>query len=33
MAVLRDRPYHQFNFLVDLGTGDTLGVEAGFSAC
>jgi phage tail-like protein len=33
MAVLRDRPYHQFNFLVDLGTGDTAGVEAGFSEC
>ena len=33
MAVLRDRPYHQFNFLVDLGTGDTEGVEAGFSEC
>ena len=23
MAVLRDRPYVQFNFLVDLGTGST----------
>ena len=23
MAVLRDRPYAQFNFLVDLGTGST----------
>jgi phage tail-like protein len=33
MAVLRDRPYHQFNFLVDLGTGDTAGVEAGFCDC
>jgi phage tail-like protein len=33
MAVLRDRPYHQFNFLVDLGTGETEGVEAGFSEC
>ena len=33
MAVLRDRPYHQFNFLVDLGSGDTAGVEAGFSDC
>ena len=30
MAVLRDRPYVQFNFLVDLGTGSTDGVEAGF---
>ena len=33
MAVLRDRPYHQFNFLVDLGTGDTDGIEAGFCEC
>ena len=30
MAVLRDRPYGQFNFLVDLGTGTTEGPEAGF---
>jgi phage tail-like protein len=30
MAVLRDRPYAQFNFLVDLGTGQTDGPEAGF---
>lgn len=30
MAVLRDRPYNQFNFLVDLGTGTTEGAEAGF---
>ena len=30
MAVQRDRPYVQFNFLVDLGTGDTTGPEAGF---
>lgn len=30
MAVLRDRPYTQFNFLVDLGTGTTDGPEAGF---
>jgi phage tail-like protein len=30
MAVLRDRPYNQFNFLVDLGTGNTDGPEAGF---
>jgi len=29
MAVLRDRPYVQFNFLVDLGRG-TDGPEAGF---
>jgi phage tail-like protein len=30
MAVDRDRPYTQFNFLVDLGTGDTAGPHAGF---
>ena len=33
MAVLRDRPYAQFNFLVDLGTGTTAGPEAGFREC
>ncbi|MDQ1522437.1 MAG: hypothetical protein QOG00_3335 [Pyrinomonadaceae bacterium] len=33
MAILRDRPYVQFNFLVDLGTGTTEGVEAGFQEC
>jgi len=33
MAVLRDRPYVQFNFLVDLGTGDTESPEAGFQEC
>ena len=33
MAVLRDRPYTQFNFLVDLGTGNTEGPEAGFQEC
>ena len=31
MAILRDRPYGDFNFLVDLGTGNTEGPEAGFS--
>src|SRR6476659_11379743 len=31
MAVLRDRPYTQFNFLVDLGTGNTDGPDAGFA--
>lgn len=31
MATLRDRPYSQFNYLVDLGTGDTDTVTAGFS--
>src|SRR3989442_14615906 len=29
MAVLRERPYVQFNFLVDLGDGTTDGVQAG----
>ena len=33
MAVRRDRPYAQFNFLVDLGTGQTDGPEAGFQEC
>lgn len=33
MAVLRERPYAQFNFLVDLGTGDTAGPDAGFQEC
>ncbi|HEU4742126.1 MAG TPA: phage tail protein [Meiothermus sp.] len=30
MAVLRDRPYVQFNFLVNLGDGNTQGPQAGF---
>lgn len=30
MAVTRDRPYTQFNFLVDLGTGETEGPQGGF---
>jgi phage tail-like protein len=30
MAALRERPYVQFNFLVDLGAGTTDGVDAGF---
>lgn len=30
MAVQRDNPYMAFNFLVDLGTGDTGSVQAGF---
>jgi len=30
MAVQRDNPYVAFNFLVDLGTGDTSSVQAGF---
>lgn len=32
MAILRERPYVQFNFLVDLGAG-TDGPEAGFQEC
>src|SRR5215217_8139153 len=30
MAVQRDRPYVQFNFLVDIGDGVTEGPKAGF---
>jgi phage tail-like protein len=30
VATLRDRPYTQFNFLVDLGDGNTDGPSAGF---
>ncbi len=30
MATFRDRPYMQFNFLVDLGDGTTDGPKAGF---
>lgn len=33
MAQLRDRPYVQFNFLVDLGTGNSEGADAGFQEC
>jgi phage tail-like protein len=33
MAVLRDRPYGQYNFLVDLGDGETDGPDAGFQDC
>lgn len=33
MAVLRDRPYAQFNFLVDLGDGVTESPQAGFKEC
>lgn len=29
MSVVRDRPYLDANFLVDLGTGDPNGVQAG----
>ena len=31
MATLRERPYGRFNFLVDLGTGNTDGPQAGFA--
>ena len=31
MAILRDRPYGNYNYLVDLGTGNTEGPEAGFA--
>jgi len=30
MAAMRERPYTEFNFLVDLGTGNTEGPDAGF---
>lgn len=33
MAVVREHPYAQFNFLVDIGTGATDGPEAGFQEC
>src|SRR6059036_592193 len=33
MATLRERPYVQFNFLVNLGDGNTDGPEAGFQEC
>jgi phage tail-like protein len=33
MAVQRDFPYAQFNFLVDLGTGTNEGPQAGFQEC
>lgn len=29
-ATFRERPYSQFNYLVDLGTGDTSAIQAGF---
>jgi phage tail-like protein len=31
MAVLRDKPYPAINFVVDLGTGQTEGPEAGLA--
>jgi phage tail-like protein len=30
MATFRERPFSQFNYLVDLGTGDTDSAQAGF---
>jgi phage tail-like protein len=30
MATQRDNPYGTFNFLVDIGTGDTESIKAGF---
>jgi phage tail-like protein len=33
MPPKRDRPYGQFNFLIDLGSGDTDSVDAGFQEC
>jgi phage tail-like protein len=33
MATPRERPYVQFNFLVNLGDGNTDGPEAGFQEC
>jgi len=33
MAAKRDRPYLEFNFLVDLGNGTTDGPDAGFQEC
>jgi phage tail-like protein len=33
MAAKRDRPFAQFNFLVDLGDGNTGGPDAGFQEC
>src|SRR5262245_19487029 len=31
MATMRERPYSNYNFLVDIGTGDPSGFQAGFS--
>jgi phage tail-like protein len=33
LPVQRDHPYMQFNFLVDLGDGETDGPSAGFQEC
>lgn len=31
MAIFRDKPYSNYNFLVDLGTGDSGSPQAGFA--
>lgn len=31
MATMRERPYQRFNFLVDLGDGETQGPDGGFA--
>lgn len=33
MTAKRDLPFSRFNFLVDLGTGETNGPDAGFEEC
>ncbi len=33
MSVQRDHPYGRFNFLIDLGDGETDGPAAGFQEC
>lgn len=33
MTILRNRPYAQFNFLIDFGTGRADGPHAGFQEC
>ena len=33
MAIQRDRPYVQFNFLVEFGVGNPDGPQAGFQEC
>lgn len=31
MAIMRERPYGNYDFLVDLGTGESASIQAGFS--
>ncbi|HLF19175.1 MAG TPA: phage tail protein, partial [Bacteroidota bacterium] len=31
MAVMRDRPYSNYNFLIEIGGVEAQGLEAGFS--